>query len=125
MAGHRPSRLFGQVLLVGLAVDGLVGLALAGRIPHDPGGRVFIPVGGVLDQFLLGLLEPLGLAATGLLDCPALFAPTLLEVVLVEAHDCSWRRAESIRVSVCWSSSRADIIASRSQSILAGQAFGG
>ncbi len=71
------------MLLVGLAVGRLVGVALGCGVAHDPRGGVFIAVGGVFDQFLLGLLEALGLAAAGLLDGTALFAAALLEVVLV------------------------------------------
>jgi hypothetical protein len=50
-----------------------------------------IAVGGVFHEFLLGQLEPLGLATAGLIDRSALFAAPLLEVVLVHLvdHACS------------------------------------
>jgi hypothetical protein len=44
---------------------------------------VQVAVGGVLDQFLLGELEALGLPAARLLDSAALFAASAFEVVVV------------------------------------------
>jgi hypothetical protein len=57
----------GLVLLVGFAVDALVGLTLRGasRLPlrccieHDARRCVLIAMGGVFDQLLLGHLEAL------------------------------------------------------------------
>src|SRR4051794_12546361 len=71
----------GGIHLVGLAVArrGTVALLLGGE---GVGFRVpaVLAVLGVLDQFLLGLLEPLGLALAGLLERPPLLFPSRLEI---------------------------------------------
>jgi Protein of unknown function (DUF2867) len=51
--------LVGQVLLVGFSVHRGGRLLLWSRIADDARGRVIVAVGGVLDQLLLGELEPL------------------------------------------------------------------
>src|SRR5438105_14598583 len=54
-------------------------LLLLPHVVHDARRRLLVPVGGVLDQFLLAELEALRLASAGLLDREALFAPALGE----------------------------------------------
>ena len=87
-----------------------------------------VAVGGVFDEFLLGQLEALGLAAAGLVDRAALFAAAALEVVFVHRHRSSGLKLAPRGVHQllgALSSSSAAIIASRSQSTFAGHGFGG
>ena len=74
----------GFLLLVGLPVALLHRSLLLGHalgVAEDRGGAVFVTVGGVFDQLLLGLLEALGLAAAGFIDRTPRFSSSLLEVV--------------------------------------------
>src|SRR5438094_570978 len=68
------------VLLIGFAVHGPVGLLLGAGVIDDARRRALVAMRGVLDQFPLAELEALGLAAAGLLDGLALFAPALGEI---------------------------------------------
>ena len=74
---HPAARLVGYLLFVGLAVDRARLLLAGGCVVDDSHGRVLVSMRGMLDQFFLAQLETLRLAAAGLFDRLALFAPTL------------------------------------------------
>src|SRR5437870_1834840 len=79
--GPRGERSIDLVLLVRFPVHhgSRSLLLLLSRVVHDARRRLLVPMGGVLDQFLLAELEALRLASAGLLDREALFAPALGE----------------------------------------------
>src|SRR6516165_646628 len=76
-ASRRRLGSIGLVLFVGFAVHraGLL-LLLGPGVVHDAGERLLVPVGCMLDQFLLGELKALGLASACLLDGHTLVAST-------------------------------------------------
>jgi hypothetical protein len=66
-----------KVLLVGFAVHGPGRLLLRPSVIHDAGELLIVAVRGVLYQFLLAELKPLGLATSRLFHGKALLAAAL------------------------------------------------
>src|SRR3984957_20647589 len=90
--GRRAKSAAGQVgrlgsvgfdLLIGFAIALPIARVIAPRVLGNARSGVLIAMGAVLDQFLLGLLETLRLAATGLLDRATLLQAALLQVVFI------------------------------------------